>query len=608
MDEFPILSLTPSQTETPTTEVSNALSITLIVHGVGNATSKGLLKSVSDGYLRSELGGISKRAVLKDCPTLTKKKDAESLVIETPVGAHFVAALPWAERRVRLSSIAQLCAGLLLTLAVVASVTFVFRGTLEWLDQWLRSWTHRLIAYAVMTVFNFVVFLLSPNRARQQFKWPSWLSLLLPPLLIIALLYFVEGTWFWIVIAALVVALWIISTLIVGRCLVIAPTLSWRVALAALILAIAIPGISIVRIARHSAIRANEQYRLADSPFASPLTHIPPEVLKAVEKEMNTDDPMERTTPEPRVPKVSASKAETFEPRLKSGRHSKENSGPIKPPSSPGGPMNQVRKDDPLADLEASDSIFNNRERFMKALSNYKPSVVDVVTGPEFLPKLTLAAVCIGLCVLLMWFHWLLDFAFDVLHYGGNQKHRTSLIEALTANIRWVHTQAPNATIVLVGHSLGTVAAAQTLASLSACEAWLNQVVLVTLGSPLNYIGRAFWRVIPSARELADTICAANVRWVNLWRRSDPIGKRLDIGESGTVQYCLGKGGHMDYWSGPGVWRAVAFEALGIGGASSQETSDRRSACIFERSLGLLVFVAIVAIASCGVGLWLISP
>ena len=185
----------------------------------------------------------------------------------------------------------------------------------------------------------------------------------------------------------------------------------------------------------------------------------------------------------------------------------------------------------------------------------------------------------------MMGFSWLLDFGFDVLHYGGNEKHRTSLIEALAQSLRWFHAQAPNAAIVVVGHSLGSVVAAQSIASLAACDSWLSQVVLVTLGSPLNYMNRVFPKSVQRVGELADALRAAHVRWINLWRRSDPIGKFLDIGDIETVQYCVGPGGHPDYWSGGVVWKAVAFEALGIGARSRNQIIGAADACVLERRL-----------------------
>jgi len=130
---------------------------------------------------------------------------------------------------------------------------------------------------------------------------------------------------------------------------------------------------------------------------------------------------------------------------------------------------------------------------------------------------------------------------------------------------------------------------------------------LVTLGSPLNYINRAFPKSVQRARELADALRAAQVRWINLWRRSDPIGKFLDIGDIEAVQYCVGPGGHPDYWSGGVVWNAVAFEALGIGARSPKQILGAAEVCVLERRLGLLVFACIVVLALCGVGLWVLS-
>jgi hypothetical protein len=113
---------------------------------------------------------------------------------------------------------------------------------------------------------------------------------------------------------------------------------------------------------------------------------------------------------------------------------------------------------------------------------------------------------------------------------------------------------------------------------------------------------------VQRVRELADALRAAHVRWINLWRRSDPIGKFLEIGDIETVQYCVGPGGHPDYWSGGVVWKAVAFEALGIGARSPKQIIGAAEACVLECRLGLLVFASVVVIVSVGVGLWVLFP
>jgi alpha/beta hydrolase fold len=589
--------------ESSTTDLTSARSVTLIIHGVGNQTSEGLLGDASNGYIGSELHGVSRRTTLTECPALSDEKGAQSLVLSTSAGDHFVVALPWAGRRTRLSSIAKWSAGLLLLVTIAMGVSFIFRGTLEWLEHWLDSWVHRLIAYALMTGFSYAFHVLT-DASDREFKRPSMSYLFLPPLLLIGLMFFVEGTWLWIATAVLIVALWLTSTVIVTRCFLVAPSLGWRVALAALLVAMSLPSAAILRIARHSAIRAEREYGALDSPYIHLPRNMPS--LPFLDNKTQPDSVMENAPFE--KPRFNG-KADDSTPDLNQRPpHFGDKTDFEKQPVPSAATRTSTPGRDPVADAEASDSALNGGDAFMKALLKYKPSIVDLVTEPEFMAKCILALVCIGLCVLVMGYSWLLDFGFDVLQYGGSSRHRTSLIDAMAKTIRWFHEQAQNARIVVVGHSLGSVIAAQTIASLSTSESPLTGVVLVTLGSPLNYIGRAFPKSVPQVRELGAAIRgSACMRWINLSLASDLIGKSLDIGNMNTVQYCVGKGGHTKYWSSREVWEAVAFEALGIGERSVRERSGPAEACVFERSLGLLVFASIIVIGSCGVGLWLLS-
>jgi hypothetical protein len=602
MHESSAPSLIPAAAEACTADLYAARSLTLIVHGVGDATSEGLLRAASAGYIGSDLGGISRRAVLTDCPTLTGGKGVNSLVIQTPGGSHFVVALAWAQRRTRLSAVAKSVAGLLLALTVVMTVTFVFRGTLEWLEQWLGSWTHRLVAYGVMTGLSFVIYLLRRNPTNREFKRPPMSYLFLPPLLLLGLMFFVGlSELFWIPVALLAVALWGMATVIVLRCLQIAPTPGWKTALIALILAMTLPSAAIVRIGMHSAMRTEQSYPSPDSPLRDvDLPPLPDGTIDPVEQPSVSEIPKE---------KKGAAADGNFDGR-KPAVNGEANSAKNVRSKSPSTTDYLLQSDrDERADEEASKALLYGPNSSRNGVLNQEPlNIIDLVTGREFLARLVLAGICVVLCVLVMGFHWLLDFGFDVLHYGGNEKHRTSLIEALSKSIRWFHAQAPNAAIVVVGHSLGSVIAAQSIASMSAGDSWLSQVVLVTLGSPLNYINRVFPKSVQRVREFADVLRAAHVRWINLWRRSDPIGKVLDIGDFETVQYCVGPGGHLDYWSGGVVWKAVAFEALGIGARSPNQIIGAAEACVLERRLGLLVFACIAVLALCGVGLWDLFP
>ena len=168
MRESPDLFLTPVTSEAWIADLNAAGSITLIIHGVGNATNEGLLRAAADGYTSSGLRGSSRRTTLSDCPNLSGGKGAESLVLETSGGTHFVVALPWVQRRTRLSAVAKWSAMLLLALTALITLTFLFRGPLEWLDQWLRSWRHQFVAYGVMAGFSLVIYLVRPNPTNRE--------------------------------------------------------------------------------------------------------------------------------------------------------------------------------------------------------------------------------------------------------------------------------------------------------------------------------------------------------------------------------------------------------------------------------------------------------
>ncbi len=567
-------------------DLSAARSFTLIVHGVGPATSEALLCAASDGYLKSELRGVSARVALPECPALTGRKGVDSLVIHASGGSHFVVALPWAGRRTRLSIVAKWAAGLLLALTVAMSVAFWLRRPLEWLEPWLRSWTHQLLAYGVLTAFSFVVYVLKSNWSDREFKRPSMGYLFLPLLLQAGLTFFVGlDELFWIPVALLVCALLSMATRIVLRCVAIAPTVGWKIALVALAVSITLPSAAVIRIAHHRAVYTEKLYPSPDSPLAH-VDLLPPDTSDSL-PQMLVDTKSQKGP--------GGGKSDS------AGRPSYVST------ISPTGDRSQKSVVDLRAQEDAIHRELNSAGSSQGGLSRQKlPNIVDLVTPRGFGARVVLAGICVLLCGAVMAFHWILDFAFDVLHYGGNEKHRTGLIEALKESIRWLHAQAPDASIVVVGHSLGSVPAAGAIAGLAACESWLHQVVLVTLGSPLNYICRAFPKSVPPARTLADVISAADVRWINLWCSNDQIGKQLDIGNRGTFQNCVAKGGHMGYWSKKEVWLEVAFRALGIGAGPSEKPIGGNSSSIFERHLGLLVFGSIVALSASGVGLWLL--
>lgn len=463
--------------ELATSDLASARSITLMIHGVGNTTDQRLLTAAANGYYESGLGVISERLTLSECPNLFGKNGAESMVFQGSGGPHFLVALPWAQPG--LSGIALGLAVVLLALAALATATFEFRDTIDELRNWLRPLSYRLVAYLIIMALSYFAYLLNPHKAKGEFRPPSVFIVILPLVLLLGLEYFVEATWLWIPFALLAVTLWLMWTWIVMRCLSMAPTLRWRLALATLIVALALPASALVFVA----------WRFA-------------------------------------------------------GRYS----------------------------------------------------------DAQFVSKLSVVVICVALCLLLWFFSWLLDFGLDMLNYVGHEKLRAFLIDGTTNTIKWFHDRAPD-TPIAVTHS---VIASHAISSLSALEPCLRQIVLVTLGSPLNYLNRAFPESVQGSRGLSQAICA-RVRWINLWRRYDLVGKALNIETTGTLQYCVGSGGHPNYWSDGAVWRAVAREALGVSDGTERQVLSTRGTCLFERWLGPLVFAAITVIALCGAGLWVIT-
>ncbi|WP_353067596.1 hypothetical protein RBB77_08380 [Tunturibacter psychrotolerans] len=202
-------------------------------------------------------------------------------------------------------------------------------------------------------------------------------------------------------------------------------------------------------------------------------------------------------------------------------------------------------------------------------------------------------------------FSGLVDFGLDVFDYANTEKTRASLVSRTVDAMVWLRSQAPSAPLVIVGHSLGSVIASHAVNSMCLSEEMTSEISLVTLGSPLNYLCRVFPKIIKSPREISLAI-HPNVRWVNLWRDADLIGKHLDLEPRATVQFCVGKGGHSNYWSDGVVWRAVAFESLGLGTYKKPlAPGTRPERSVVEAWLGTLLFAAISLLSIIGMlGFW----
>jgi len=129
----------------------------------------------------------------------------------------------------------------------------------------------------------------------------------------------------------------------------------------------------------------------------------------------------------------------------------------------------------------------------------------------------------------------------------------------MSALIGFVAESAPHASVLVAGHSLGSVPASQAIERLTSTYSGNDRTVLLTMGSPLELMSQVFPE-IPSPDSLLMTYRSAGLllEWINLWRSKDMVGRALHPvrGES-FAEASLGIGGHANYWSDERVWAAI---------------------------------------------------
>jgi hypothetical protein len=154
----------------------------------------------------------------------------------------------------------------------------------------------------------------------------------------------------------------------------------------------------------------------------------------------------------------------------------------------------------------------------------------------------------------------LFDLVGDVVAYVARQSLRQEIQWRIHDIIDAAARRAPVARIIVIGHSLGSVAVAHALLGRTADHAGAGRTVLVTLGSPLNSLSRAFPAQVSPPDVVASHLANAhNVTfWVNAWRDCDFIGRELDLGvKDGFAERSLGDGPHWNMWGDPRLWRLV---------------------------------------------------
>lgn len=156
----------------------------------------------------------------------------------------------------------------------------------------------------------------------------------------------------------------------------------------------------------------------------------------------------------------------------------------------------------------------------------------------------------------------LFDFVGDVATYVARQGSRFENEAALARIVENVSRQAPNARILLVGHSLGSVFVTHALHKASIWPSASRRLILITLGSPLKLMSQIFPGSIRSPDEIASN-CEGNANilfWANLWRDCDFIGRDLSPTHHAVfAETSLGNGPHWDMWSDERLWLAVVM-------------------------------------------------
>ena len=155
----------------------------------------------------------------------------------------------------------------------------------------------------------------------------------------------------------------------------------------------------------------------------------------------------------------------------------------------------------------------------------------------------------------------------DIACYAGDSDYRARIQRFMDKKVEEARSNHWNGEVVLVGHSLGSVIAVDSLCN-SAVWSRRDRVTLITCGSPLR---RFFFRFFPNhlfpegARDCSTLIASrlAGFRWLNCYRPWDQVGTRLNLpkeawaSEHSTEQNSKLFSAHINYWSDGTAVRVV---------------------------------------------------
>lgn len=124
----------------------------------------------------------------------------------------------------------------------------------------------------------------------------------------------------------------------------------------------------------------------------------------------------------------------------------------------------------------------------------------------------------------------LLDYGADVPRYFFDRRLRASVVDEVALALHLM-----NEPFYLVGFSLGSVIALETLASIEQRDTLCAG--LITLGSPINQPVIRRWVKHPKTMDRV---------WINLWSASDPISSRIKVSYTNPINFAIDVGHNLE--------------------------------------------------------------
>lgn len=152
----------------------------------------------------------------------------------------------------------------------------------------------------------------------------------------------------------------------------------------------------------------------------------------------------------------------------------------------------------------------------------------------------------------------------DVVRYIGLPSYRRKLFANLESIIQGLDLNG-DSDLLLLTHSLGSVIGVDYLLSHTESVTKARSVTLVTMGSPLlRYFARFFSGFYLSPDTFYDNLNARvrNFRWINIYRRKDPVGSHLSqvsgkITDIATLDGLSYLKAHCSYFASRSVYKCL---------------------------------------------------